>query len=167
MPSAGGAGPLVQWDQRNDGPTAPAKGTFDSVSGSFTPALSALDTVRLCVASGSTADLQVTISAGGSEVGTSTTETTVAVGRNNPLPMTFTFASPVSLTPGDTYTIDGVVGSGVSIDQWAFMAADVSTPFNIWDHTGLWYQEGLAGGVDPAAAASYAAAPTCAPPNAF
>jgi hypothetical protein len=162
LSNTAGAGPLVQWDQPNDGAAALwLTSTGDAQS--FTPALSAVDTVQLCFDPESAADVSVSIlDSNGNALGTSSTFSvpeSPAPWPASVLPRivgTFTFSPAVALTAGDAYTIQTAATSGHAY-MW-------TAPFDPTDPvgsgSGLWYREGVSS-IDPANATAYVASPAC------
>lgn len=167
VPSLASAGPVTQWDQRNDGPIDFPTSNVGAGAASltFSPSLSGVDAVQMCLGStGASSDVAVEIREGsktGAVLGASGSETVEPGAPEALIPRltTFEFASPVALTPGDTYAIRAVLVSGSN--AWAWGTQDLDDPGS---SGGLWFREGLGvdvTDVDPSDAASYVAAPTC------
>jgi hypothetical protein len=145
MASSGNAGPLTHWDQRSDSVAGFYTVISNSVVQPFTPTLSAVDAVELCFDSESGGEIAVQIvDAGGNVLGTSKPVTITASPAPWPaslLPFvvgTFTFDSPVGLTPGAEYSI-----SGVNLSGHAYAARTLDPTDPTGDGASFWFREGV------------------------
>lgn len=162
VPGAGASGPFTSWDQRNDGPTNFNSHNTASAWVAFQPTLPAVDTVQLCIAGEGSSQVRVHIRHGsdsGPILGTSDVTTTPSLPVDDEFSLvkstlTFSFDTPVALTPGDTYVIDTEQVSGLS-----FAARAPLDPTNPVGGGGeLWFREGVSTATPDA---SSLAAPTC------
>lgn len=158
------AGAAVQWDQRNDGATIGYSVATSGAVQPFTPTLSSVDTVDMCFSSDDPAVVAAKIVDSANNVlGTSANATLPGDPSHAPWPVPnpdyvtrLTFSPAVTLTAGDTYTIQAVSVLGWS---YAMRVADPSDPLG--PGPAFWYREGVSGSIDPANAAAYVGSPVC------